>query len=130
MIGIGHTFHTLTPAMQARVARWDAALLTGLRTIGIKVERGANQRLSGGGRPGSYPVPRRTGHLARSLGSQVAPREVVVFDSAEYAGAIHGGFRAFGNPHAPEYGPRPFLDDAAAAVDAGAELFAALEPVL
>lgn len=126
MIGVTHDFGTL-PYRSSAV---DGAIRIGLRNIGNKVEREANRNLSGGGAPGAYPVPRRTGNLARSLGNTLGQRSVVVYDSAEYAAAVHGGFRAFGNPAAPFYPGRPFLADAADKVDPVAEIVTQLEQAL
>ncbi len=127
MIGVQHNVGQLSPQLRRRAAAMPAALRAGLRRIGDKVERGMNRNLSGGGAPGSYPVPRRTGHLARSGGNRVGDREVVVFNSALYAGAIHEGFHPYGNPNAPRYPGRPFLADAAAAADPVAEIADQLE---
>lgn len=129
-MSVRHDFGRLPVEHRQRVAGWDAALRRGMANIGAQVERAANRNLSGGGAPGAYPVPRRTGNLARSLGSQVGRRHVVVFNDAEYAGAVHDGFRAYGNPAAPHYPGRPFLSDAANQVDALGLLLAELEPVL
>ncbi len=128
--GIRHNFGYLPPSMRQRVAGWDDALQAGFREIGARVERGATKRLSGGGQPGAYPVPRRSGRLARGMGSQVEPRTVVVFNDQNHAAAIHDGFQAYGNPHAPFYPGRPFLADAAAEIDPMQILLKNLERVL
>lgn len=119
--------------LRTRVAGWDAALRRGLRRIATLVERGAMRNLSGPGgnrAPGAYPVPRRTGFLARSMYSTVRARSAEVGNTAEYAAAVHNGFRAYGNPHAPYYGRRPYLEDAARDVDPLQELADALGRVL
>lgn len=127
MIAVQHTFGQLSPQLRRRAQAMPGALRAGLRRIGDKVERGMNRNLSGGGAPGSYPVPRRTGHLARSGGTKLGARELLVFNSAVYAGAIHNGFRPYGNPNAPKYAPRMFLVDAVDAIDPVAEIAAELE---
>lgn len=131
---------TIPERFRARAAGWDAALRAGLRTLVSKVERAATRNLSGpggSGNPGAYPVPRRFGTLARGMYSAVRGRVAEVGNRARnprtgepYARAVHEGFRAFGNPRAPYYGRRPYLEDAAASVDPMAELSAALERVL
>lgn len=104
------------------------AVRRGLRTIGIQLERGITRNLTGGGGPGSYPVPRRTGFLARSTSPPVLTRNSVsVSNDATYALAVHEGFRAFGNPSAPYYGPRRFAADAVDKVDGVQILLAELE---
>lgn len=130
MIGVTHNFGALPARFRARAAAVDGAIRIGLRNIGDKVEREANRNLSGGGAPGAYPVPRRTGNLARSGGNVLGQRSVVVFNSAEYAGAVHEGFRAYGNPNAPFYPGREFLADAADKVDPVAEILEPLERAL
>lgn len=131
MIRVSSDFGRLPPRLQATVQGWDGALQRAMRRIGAKVERAMTKRLSGGGAPGAYPVPRRTGHLARSGGSRVSRRSVEVFNSAAYAGSVHNGFRAFGNPNAPFYDARPFLEDAATKdVDAMDEIMAELSTVM
>lgn len=130
MIRVEHDFGRLPPEYRELVARWDARLQSAMRSIAAKTEAAANRNLSGGGPPGAYPVPRRTGHLARSLGSQVRPRQAIVFNSALYARAVHDGFTAYGNPNAPTYPARPFLEDAARSVDAIGEIVAQMEKAL
>jgi hypothetical protein len=77
---------------------------------------------------GDYPVPRLTGHLRRLQGwlgpgrSKTAndisfatgPMEALIYNSAEYASAIHTGvFTTIkGSKYSPLFGPRPFMDDA------------------
>jgi len=77
---------------------------------------------------GGYPVPMRTGHLMRSLdwlrpgesksstiGTFTAGQnEVVIFDSAEYAYAIHEG-----KGSSAKFGPRRFLTDALTKFNSG-----------
>lgn len=130
MIRVTHDFGRLPPRLRETAKGWDSALHRAMRRIGAKGERAMNQRLSGGGAPGAYPVPRRTGHLARSGGSHVSRRSVAIFNSAEYAASVHDGFHAYGNPHAPHYGPRPFLEDAVKSIDPMAEIMDELSAVL
>lgn len=73
-----------------------------------------------GAKPGSYPVPVLTGNLRRMLDFlypgesksgpagtfSAGPMEIVVFNSAAYARAIHNGTGTSGG-----FGPRPFLVD-------------------
>lgn len=77
---------------------------------------------------GGYPVPVRTKHLKGALawlhpgetksgeaGSfSAGPMEVVVYDSALYAGVIHEG-----RGSSAKFGPRPFLTDALARFNQG-----------
>lgn len=139
---IDHDFGQLPPRLKRRVDGWDAALKRGLRNIGAKVLRAAIDNLSGpggSGSPGSYPVPRQTGTLARGGAFETTRRSVTIAFSArntrrganrgDYAAAVHEGFRAFGNPHAPYYPGRPFLRDAAESVDAVGEIVTQLERV-
>jgi len=70
---------------------------------------------------GGYPVPVRTGHLRRSLAwlrpgtsktgdsgtFSAGDHEVVIFDSAEYANAIHEG-----KGSSAKFGRRPYLQNA------------------
>ncbi|MDH4100602.1 MAG: hypothetical protein OEV28_08500 [Nitrospirota bacterium] len=72
-------------------------------------------------RPGAFPVPRLTGHLARMLdfldpgqsksaeghSFTAGALEAAVFDSAEYADIIHEG-----RGSSAKFGERPFLTDA------------------
>lgn len=116
------------------------AIDRGLNRIAKGVHREAYAWLSGpgskasikkgvaGSGAGSYPVPVRTGHLRRSLdwlkpgetksgeaGTFTAGQhEVVIYDSAEYALAIHEGRLTTrqGVNYSPIYGKRPFLTDA------------------
>lgn len=103
-----------------REKRWDASLQRALRKIIALVDRGQVKNLTGGGSAaaGAYPVPIRTGFLRRSGGSRVEPRAGMVFNTAEYANAIHnGGVHPYGNPNAQVIAARPFLQDAADRVD-------------
>lgn len=91
-----------------RLQRMDAALRRGLYKAAAAVDREQQKNLSGsaGDPAGAYPVPVRTGNLRRATFINVrGSRLAIVGNTAEYALAIHRN--------------RPFLDDAAAAVDAG-----------
>ena len=77
-----------------RAGRWRAAALSGLRRALVAVETAATRRLGGGGAAGSYPVPVRTGNLRRSMGFKLLSDTTgVVFNTARYAAAIHGGLQ-------------------------------------
>lgn len=134
MTGVRFHHESEIPArLRERVQGWDAALRRAMRRIAGLTERAANRRLSGPGgarNPGAYPVPRRTGFLARSLYSKAGARTAEVGNTAAYAASVHNGFRAFGNPAAPYYGPRPYLDDAVAGVDPLEEIARELSAVL
>lgn len=98
------------------------ATARGVRKVVFTVETAAEKLLRGAGTsaPGTYPVPVRFGFLRRSLGATASGGRGLVFNSAQYARAIHDGFRPYGNPHARPIPARPFMDDALATVDAGA----------
>ena len=116
-MSIRHTLYEIPLRMNARDGAIDSVVQTFLADIAARVDRGMVKNLSGSGGAGEYPVPRRTGHLARSSGHSVRRRQAVVWNAARYARAVHDGFRAYGNPNAPYYGPRPFLSEAVASVD-------------
>ncbi len=112
------------PAGMTRIAAGTARLalarLTGpargMKTIMARSGRqravAMREELAGG-----YPVPRVTSNLLRLQsyigpgesrdGFSTGPMESVVFNSAEYAAAIHEG-----RGSSAKYGPRRFLDDA------------------
>lgn len=83
----------------------------------IKNQKWTKQSISAG----SYPVPVRTGHLRRSLNwlkpgesksgdvgtFSAGHHEVVIYNSAFYANAIHEGKNS-----SAKYGPRRYLTDA------------------
>lgn len=114
-----------------RAAALPAAIRRGTRNVLLAVEREAVKNLSGSGEAGAYPIPVRSrmekgkrvpgGNLRRSMGVRQESDAVgYVFNRARYAHAVHTtGFHAYGNPRAPFYKARPFLDDAAASVDTG-----------
>lgn len=127
-MSITHTVHQLPPRMRKRADAVESSVRAFLADVTAATQRGMHQRLSGGGAPGAYPVPRRSpGGLRDSTGVD-APRrtargwDAVVFNEAPYARAVHEGFRAYGNPNAPYYGARRFLTDALAQVDPAARL--------
>jgi phage gpG-like protein len=90
--------------------------------IAALVERAAIKNLSGGGAPGSYPVPVPTGTLRGSVGSISDQASATIFATAEYAGSVHIGYQAYGNPHAKIIPARPYLADGIEAVDIEGEL--------
>lgn len=118
-----------------RAGRWRAAALAGLRRALVAVETAATRNLSGGGKPGSYPVPVRTGNLRRGMGFKLLDdRAGVVFNTARYASAIHGGLQprkhaGHGASAVYEFDSvpaRPFLDDAVDTAKPGELIFAEL----
>lgn len=89
-----------------RARKTRGAVRKGLRRIAERIDLEQAKNLRGGddAAPGSYPVPIRTGNLFQSRFYHVqSDRLAVVGNAAFYAGKIHE--------------TRPFLDDAAAAVD-------------
>lgn len=108
-----------------RAGRWATALSRGLARALALVDGAAQDNLSGAGAPGSYPVPVRTGNLRRSQGMRLlSPTAGLVFNTARYAAAIHGGLQPVkhhGHGATATYtfesvAPRAFLDDAVARV--------------
>lgn len=114
-------------------AEMPAAVRRGMERAAKGIYRDASAWLKGpgsktsvrkkvkGSQAGGYPVPVRTGHLRRSLnwlkpgetktgdaGTFTAgPNEVVIYNSAVYANAIHEG-----KGSSAKFGPRRFLTDA------------------
>lgn len=96
--------------------------------------RGATNPL--GARPGSYPVPRVTGHLLTHLGFvkpgetktlngltfSAGVLEAVLYDAAEYASVIHDGTHS-----STKHGPRPFTTDAVKKYDQGGRIAAVID---
>ena len=116
-----HNADQIAEKYRDRTRRLSGAVERGMRRIAAEIDREQVRRLSGGrgASPGSYPVPARTGHLLQSHFFTVeSPLLAFVGNTARYAIAVHEG-RGSSGPH----GRRPFLDDAAASVDA-AELMA------
>jgi hypothetical protein len=100
-------------------AKLDAALERGLLNAMSAVEEQAQANLSGQGAPFSYPVPVRTGNLRGQLGAaQITPTAAEVFDTADYAWAVHEGvfnqWAGRGKTRRVEKLARPFLTDALA----------------
>lgn len=108
----------LALAYRGRADAFPGALRLGMRRVMVAVHREADAKLSGGGAAWAYPVPRRSGALARGMYStQREDRgEVEIGNIAPHAWAIHqGAGPAFWRtPPAVE---RPYLDDAVEAVD-------------
>jgi hypothetical protein len=129
-VSVRHTLHELPPRMRGRADAIGTAVHRFLQDVSARVDREQTRNLSGSGAPGAYPVPRRTGNLARQAGHSVTRTQAVVWNAAPYARAVHEGFHAYGNPAAPYYGPRRFLSDAVATVDPIARLRAALAEAL
>lgn len=81
--------------------------------------QGASRNLTGHGPPRSYPVPIRTGNLRARLHRSIGPVRGEVSNDAIYAVKIHEGYQPWDNPRAVPVPPRPFLMNAAMAVDVG-----------
>ena len=108
--------------MRTRVQRWDQAMRRGLRKIVKAVDAKQVERLSGdkGAEPGSYsPVPNRRGNLMRGHFFAVkSSRLALAGNTTAYAAAVHSGNMTTRDGRRYSLRPRPFLDDAAAEVDA------------
>lgn len=105
-------------------------------TFGFTKKSGEAIRHDLYGDAGGYPVPVRTGHLRRMLdwldpgesktgeaGAFTAgPHEVVLFDSAIYAGVIHEG-----SGSSAKFGPRRYAADALERFNQGSRIVAILE---
>lgn len=128
MIRVSHNLGAVGPQLRAAGEGVEPAVRRGLRRIGIAVERRASKNTTGSGPAGSWPIPRRTGFLNRSISGPILTRDSVTVEStAKYAAAMTFGFHAFGNPNAPYYPGRPFLYLAAQGVDAAAIMVEELE---
>lgn len=105
----------LADAYRGAAAQFPQHLQRALRRLATLVHREADKRLSGPAPAWSYPVPRRSGNLARGMASQASPIDAVIENTAPHAWAVHSGV----HPRwpSPPAKPRPFLGDAAAAVD-------------
>lgn len=106
----------------SRRTRWGAARRSGLRKAVVAVENAASELLSGSGAAGAYPVPVRTGHLRRSMGSKMQGDSAgAVYNSAEYARAIHDGvvgrWNGRGKVAIVQVRARPFMTDAVEKAD-------------
>lgn len=117
----------LAAAYRGAAEDFPLALQRGLRRVATLVHRAADRNLSGGSAAWSYPAPRRSGDLARGMASQASPIAAVIENRAAHAWAVHTGL----HPRwpSPPARPRPFLTDAAAAVDHMAELATAVAEV-
>lgn len=119
---------TLARNYAARIRELDAALKRGLQKAAALVDREQVKRLSGSNTaaPGDYPVPARTGNLLGSHFFHVeSSRLAIVGNTAQHAVEIHEGR---GNSTA--HGRRPFLDDAAEAVDIAEPVMAEARAVM
>lgn len=96
--------------------RIPAAVERGFRKLAVMVHRAADANLSGPSAAWSYPVPRRSGDLARGMYSRSDAASAEVGNSAPHAWAVHSGQHPFWK--SPPARPRPFLYDAADSVDA------------
>lgn len=105
----------LALAYRGRADAFAPAVRQGLRRIMVGVHRAADAKLSGGGAAWAYPVPRRSGALARGMYSELRDGEAEIGNIAPHAWAVHSGEHPFWK--APPAIPRPFLDDAAKEVD-------------
>lgn len=105
----------LAAIYRARAKRFPEAVLAGLRRIYVAVERSANALLSGGGAAWSYPVPRRSGDLARGMYGRIDAFTAEIGNKASYAWAVHTGKHP--RWRSPPAVARPFLTDGAGKVD-------------
>lgn len=130
MIRIGGNASSLAGRYKRRAQALHGALVKGLRRAASLVNRKQIENLSGSNSaaPGSYPVPNRTGNLMRGANWAVDPGVNpvgYVFNTAEYANAIHTGEMETRQGVRYAVRPRPFLDDAVNKVDVSAEIAAA-----
>lgn len=120
MLRSRHNADEIAAKYRRRAARLTRGVERGLRRVAARIDAEQAKRLSGSNtaRPGSYPVPARTGHLLQSHFFTVASaRLAFVGNTARYAIDVHEGRRG-----SARHGRRAFLDDATAAVDASAEM--------
>lgn len=117
---------SLRSTLQRQGRDLGPVLVRFMQRIAVLVEQNSTKRLAGSGAPGAYPVPIRTGFLRRSMGSESDATSATVFNTAEYAGAIHAGYRPYGNPKANAIAARPFLADGTEETDIQGELNDAL----
>ncbi len=106
MININTIASPLARKWKQRAAALEAAKRRGLRNAAVAVDNEQVNNLSGSGADaaGAYPVPVRTGNLRRGHFFEARLSSfAIVGNTTEYAMAVHKD--------------RPFLDDAAAAVD-------------
>ncbi len=85
-----------------------------LRSLAIQAVRAAEKRARGPGtaKPGAYPIPIRTGTFRRGFGFEANDQRSIAFNTSAYAGALHAGFKPYGNVHARPIPARPYFDDA------------------
>jgi hypothetical protein len=90
-----------------------------LRWLAAQVETRATELASGpaSAEPGSYPIPVRTGRFRRDFVIDIRPPRAVVANQAQYARALHEGFRPYGNPSATPIPARPYFSDALDGLD-------------
>lgn len=119
---IGSNASQIAKRYRRRAGGLDKAVRRGLRKYAIAVDREQVKNLSGSGAPGSYPVPVRKGTLRGGHFFEVSRRFAVVGNTTEYAPAVHGGELATNEGLRFAVKGRPFLDDAAEAVDGTAML--------
>lgn len=133
MIRIGGNASSLAGRYRRRAQALHGALVKGLRRAASLVNRKQIENLSGSNSaaPGSYPVPNRTGNLARGANWAVEPGlrdpQGYVFNTTEYARAIHTGEMETKQGAKFAIRPRPFLDDALDKVDVAGEMAGAFE---
>lgn len=114
--------------LQIAADKIPPAVGRGMRRIAVLVHRAADTNLSGPKAAWSYPVPRRSGDLARGMYSRSDLSTATIGNSAPHAWAVHSGV----HPRwpVPPARQRPFLGDAAAGIDPVAEMQAELAGVL
>ena len=116
----------LAQRFRARIAALRGELRSGLRKWAAEVDAEQVRLIRGGDAPGDYPVPVRRGGLLQGHFFDVAGNTTaVVGNRSDHAVSVHEG-RGPNTVH----GRRPFLDDAAAAVDGQAIISAALRRAL
>lgn len=105
----------LATAYRGRAEAFPLALRRGLRRIMVQVHRASDANLSGGGEAWAYPVPRRSGALARGMYSELHEDRAEIGNQAPHAWAIHSGEHPYWRK--PPAIAREFLDDAVEKVD-------------
>jgi len=103
-----------------RIVSLKKAQKKALTRVAHRVNREQQRNLSGSNKanPGSYPVPNRTGNLFRGAGVDMSGQHMaIIYNSAEYAGAVHGGGMATNQGVAYAVKPRPYLTAAAETVE-------------
>lgn len=125
MTGISTNAGDVSGKFADRAVRWWNTLPRAMHVALGRVHNQAVELVSGGGEPGSYPVPVRTGNLRRAMGYRVETiASGIVFNDAGYAQAIHSGELAVGyrGGKRKRVDGRPFLEDAANLVPPGATI--------